>query len=88
METFVTVIVVLAMIAFGVLLIHLLNAQHSDRMAAFHYGRSGMPVPGPALSAPRKARGRARGSGTAGRRDRHDDGSHRAGRPNQRRRPN
>ncbi|MDF3146754.1 hypothetical protein, partial [Streptomyces sp. T21Q-yed] len=72
--TFLTVIVVLAMIAFGVLLIHLLNSQHSDRVAAFHYGRYGMPVPGPAPSAPRKSHGRARASGTAGRRDHRDDG--------------
>ena len=88
METFVTVITILAMIALGVLLIHLLNSQHSDRMTAFHYGRSGMPVPGPAPSALRKAHGRARVSGTAGRRNRRDDGSHGPGRPIQRHRPN
>ena len=88
METFVTVIVILAMIALGVLLIHLLNSQHSDRMAAFHYGRSGMPVPGPAAAARRKAHGWARVSGAAGRRNRRDDGSHRPGRPIQRHRPN
>ncbi|MGC9538219.1 hypothetical protein [Streptomyces sp. UG1] len=88
METFVTVIVILAMIALGVLLIHLLNSQHGDRMAAFHYGRSGTPVPGPAPSAPRKAHGRARVSGTAGRRGRRDDGFHRPGRPIRRHRPN
>ncbi|MEE1765016.1 hypothetical protein [Streptomyces sp. SP18BB07] len=54
MEIFVTVVVILAMIALGVLLIHLLNAQHGDRSAAFHYGRSGMPAPGPARSVPRR----------------------------------
>ncbi|MFI6009627.1 hypothetical protein ACIBAG_12505 [Streptomyces sp. NPDC051243] len=67
METFVTVIVILAMIALGVLLIHLLNSQHGDRIAAFHYGRSGLPVPGPGpgLSARRrKGHGRARASST------------------------
>ncbi len=53
--TFVTVAVILGMIAFGVLLIRLLNSQHGDRMAAIHYGHTGMPVAGPA---PRKARGR------------------------------
>lgn len=74
METFVTVIVILAMIALGVLLIHLLNAQHSDRIAAFHYGRSGMPVAGPDPSAPRKGRGRAGASGSGGRRDHRDGG--------------
>ncbi|WP_063768076.1 MULTISPECIES: hypothetical protein [Streptomyces] len=55
MGTFVTVAVILGMIAFGVLLIRLLNSQHGDRMAAIHYGHTGMPVAGPA---PRKARGR------------------------------
>ncbi|MGW6960139.1 hypothetical protein [Streptomyces chartreusis] len=88
METFVTVIVVLATIAFGVLLIHLLNSQHSERIAAFHYGRSGMPVPGPAAATRRKVHAWARASGTAGRRNRRDDGPHRQGRPILRRRPN
>ncbi|WP_030966830.1 MULTISPECIES: hypothetical protein [unclassified Streptomyces] len=93
METFVTVIVVLATIAFGVLLIHLLNPQHSERIAAFHYSRSGMPVPGPAAATRRKAHAwarasGARASGTAGRRNRRDDGPHRPGRPILRRRPN
>ncbi|CAM5483736.1 hypothetical protein [Streptomyces aurantiogriseus] len=74
METFVTVIVVLAMIALGVLLIHLLNSQHRDRIAAFHYGRSGTPVPGPAPSHPRRTRGRAAASVTGGRRDHRDGG--------------
>jgi hypothetical protein len=40
METFVTVVVVMAMIALGVLLIHLANRQRSDRISAFHRGRS------------------------------------------------
>ncbi|MFE4575125.1 hypothetical protein [Streptomyces chartreusis] len=87
METFVTAIVVLAMIAFGALLIHMLNSQHSDRMTAFHYGRTGMPAPGPAPPAPRKTHGRVGVSGTAGRPDRRDDDSHGPSRPNQRRRP-
>lgn len=39
METVVTVIVLLAMIALGVLLIHRLNAQHNERIASFPYGR-------------------------------------------------
>ncbi|MFD5842327.1 hypothetical protein [Streptomyces chartreusis] len=86
METFVTVIVILAMIALGVLLIHLLNSQHSDRIAAFHYGRSGMPVPGP--SARRKGHGRARAGSIAGRGTRRDDGSDRPSRQNQQHRPN
>ncbi|MER5218681.1 hypothetical protein ABT063_51585 [Streptomyces sp. NPDC002838] len=74
MEIFVTALVILAMIALGVLLIHLLNSQHGDRVAAFHYGRSGSAVPGPGPSAPRKARGRAVASGTGDRRDHRDGG--------------
>ncbi|MCX5047962.1 MULTISPECIES: hypothetical protein [unclassified Streptomyces] len=60
METFVVVLVILAMIAVGAFLIHLLNAQHGDRIAAFHYGRFGMAAPGPDSSVPRRKRGRAR----------------------------
>lgn len=33
-----TVIAVLAVVALGVLLIHLLNSQHDERIAAFRYG--------------------------------------------------
>jgi hypothetical protein len=64
MESLVTVVVILAMVALGVLVIHLLNTQHGDRLAVFHYvrdgryGRSGMPLPGPAPSASRKVRAR------------------------------
>jgi hypothetical protein len=71
-ETFVTVIVIIAMIAFGALLIHQLNSQHGDRIASFRYGRTGIPAEGP----PRKARDRrvgATGTGRRrGRRDRQD----------------
>lgn len=73
-ETFVTVLVILAMIALGALLIHLLDAQHGDRIAAFHYGRSGTPVAGPPASAPRKTHGRVGTSSTARRRDHRDGG--------------
>ncbi|MCT9139332.1 hypothetical protein [Streptomyces violarus] len=59
METFVTVAAILGMIVVGVLLIRLLNSQHGDRMAAVHYGHTGMPVAGPA-PARRKVRGRFR----------------------------
>ena len=38
METVITVSVIIGMIMLGVLLIHLLNGQHSERIAAFHYG--------------------------------------------------
>ncbi len=69
METFVTVTAIVVMIAFGALLIHLLNSQHGDGITAFHYGRSGLPVPGPASPVQRRARGRAGASGTGRRRD-------------------
>ncbi|WP_329222153.1 hypothetical protein OG352_33710 [Streptomyces sp. NBC_01485] len=60
MVTFVTVIVILAMIALGVFLIHRLNTQHGERIAAFHYGRSGTPIEGPDPTAPRRSRSRRR----------------------------
>ncbi|SES35857.1 hypothetical protein SAMN04487983_10456 [Streptomyces sp. yr375] len=61
MVTFVTVIVILAMIALGVLLIHMLNTQRGARVVAFHYGRSGTPVLGPpAPTDPHSARSRRR----------------------------
>ncbi|MEU1553203.1 hypothetical protein ABZ517_10835 [Streptomyces scabiei] len=69
METFLTVIVIIAVIAFGALLIHRLNSQHGDRIAAFHYGHSRMPVAGPPPAVPRKARVRGRTTGTGRRRD-------------------
>ncbi|WP_369250629.1 hypothetical protein [Streptomyces sp. R41] len=74
METFVTVVVLLAMVAVGVLLIHLLNNQHDERITAFPYGRSRPAVRGPAPPAPRKVRGRAGASGTGDRRDHRDGG--------------
>jgi hypothetical protein len=52
METFVTVVALLAMVAVGVLLIHLLNNQHDERITAFPYGRSRSAVRGPAPSTP------------------------------------
>ncbi|WP_407111395.1 hypothetical protein ACE1N8_28195 [Streptomyces sp. DSM 116494] len=57
-EIFVTVIVVLAMTALGVLLIHLLDARRDERVAAFPYGCSRPDVPGRVPSVPRKADGR------------------------------
>ncbi|WNZ09851.1 hypothetical protein [Streptomyces sp. 11x1] len=69
METFLTLIVIIAVIVFGSLLIHRLNSQHGDRIAAFHYGRSRTPDAGPRPSAPRKARVRAGTTGTGRRRD-------------------
>ncbi|MFE0879449.1 hypothetical protein ACFW4X_32000 [Streptomyces smyrnaeus] len=43
MDALVTVVVVIAMIALGVLLIHRLNAQHDQRIAAFRYSAA-LPV--------------------------------------------
>ncbi|MFM9696044.1 hypothetical protein [Streptomyces europaeiscabiei] len=74
METFVTMIVITAMIIFGAFLIHRLNSQHSDRIADFHYGHSGMPVAGPAPSGSRKTRGWAATTGTDSHRYRRDGG--------------
>ncbi len=74
METFVAVMALLAMVAVGVLLIHLLNNQHDERIAVFHYGRSRSTVRRSARSAPRKLRGRAGTKGTADRRDHRDGG--------------
>lgn len=74
METFVTVVVLLAMVGVGVLLIHLLNNQHDERITAFPYGRSRSAVRGPAPSVPQKVRGRAGTSGTGDRRDHRDGG--------------
>lgn len=39
MATAITIGVILAMIAVGVLVIQLLNAQHAERISAFHYSR-------------------------------------------------
>lgn len=64
-----SVAVILGMIVLGVFLIHQLNSQHDDRIAAFHYGRSGRPAAGPAPSDRRKAHGRAGMSGTGRRHD-------------------
>lgn len=74
METFVAVMVLLAMIVVGVLLIHLLNDQHDERIAVFHYGRSRSAVRGAAPSVPQKLRGRAGTHGAGDRRDHRDGG--------------
>ncbi|MGW2572053.1 hypothetical protein [Streptomyces sp. NPDC001537] len=74
METFVAVMALLAMIAVGVLLIHLLNNQHDERIAAFPYGRSRSTVRGAAPSAPQKLRGRVGTNGADDRRDHRDGG--------------
>ncbi|MEU4970113.1 hypothetical protein [Streptomyces smyrnaeus] len=45
MDALVTVAVIIAMIALGVLLLHRLNAQHDQRIAAFRYSAA-LPVRG------------------------------------------
>ncbi|AJT66002.1 hypothetical protein T261_4348 [Streptomyces lydicus] len=40
METIITVAVIILMIVAGVVLIHLLNAQHDERIAAFPYSEA------------------------------------------------
>ncbi|SNX62977.1 hypothetical protein SAMN06272735_4774 [Streptomyces sp. TLI_55] len=74
METFVGVMALLAMIAVGVLLIHLLNNQHDERIAVFPYGRSRSAVRGAAPSSPQKPRDRAGTQGADDRRDHRDGG--------------
>jgi hypothetical protein len=74
METFVTVVALVAMVALGAFLIHRLNNQHDERIATFHYGRSRPAARGPAPSAPQKVRGRAGTSGTGDRRDHRNGG--------------
>ncbi|MFE7778845.1 hypothetical protein ACFU5O_34215 [Streptomyces sp. NPDC057445] len=68
METAITVSVIIAMIIIGMLLIHLLNGQHDERIAAFHYGdampgigrrnrksrRPGRPAGSPVVTPPRE----------------------------------
>jgi hypothetical protein len=46
MESLITVAVLLAMIALGAFVIHLLNNQHAQRIAAFHYHRLLPVAPG------------------------------------------
>ncbi|GGP64202.1 hypothetical protein GCM10010247_41280 [Streptomyces calvus] len=75
MGVVVTVIVLLALTAVGVLLIHRLNSQHGSRAAAFHYGPLGTAVPGTAPTSGRRVRGRAvAASGTGERGDRRAGG--------------
>ncbi|MFI8193902.1 hypothetical protein ACIF8T_34960 [Streptomyces sp. NPDC085946] len=75
MDTFVTVMALLALIVLGAFLIHRLNAQHGERISAFPYGRSGSAARGPAPPTERKARSRAHGANdTNGRRDHRDGG--------------
>ncbi|MBC3983326.1 hypothetical protein H8N01_12335 [Streptomyces sp. AC536] len=74
MEILVTVCVIAAMIALGMLVIHQLNAQHEDRIALFPYGRSrrgGASPARPSHPAPDHTGGRGAGHS---RRDHRDGG--------------
>jgi hypothetical protein len=61
-DTVITVTAIVAMIIVGMFLIHLLNAQHAERITAFHYSdalpgigrrsRKGRRPSGPAAASP------------------------------------
>ncbi|WP_327397924.1 hypothetical protein [Streptomyces phaeochromogenes] len=74
METFVTVVVILAMVALGAFLIHRLNNQHDERIATFRFSRSLPAVRGPAPSSPEQVPGRAATGGTGDRQGRDGGG--------------
>ncbi|MER5465796.1 hypothetical protein ABT010_35045 [Streptomyces sp. NPDC002668] len=71
MGTFVTVLVLMAMIALGALAIHMLNTQHDERIAAFPYGRSKWNLRTRPTAVPPKSRGHAASSATGVRRVHH-----------------
>ncbi|GAA2539423.1 MULTISPECIES: hypothetical protein [Streptomyces] len=84
MDILVTVIVLLAVIAAGVFLIHRLNSQHGDRAAAFHYGRDGVAAPGQKPADGKAARRRAAAASGAGEHRDHRDGGRGRLRPRRR----
>ncbi|MDQ0844039.1 hypothetical protein [Streptomyces sp. V1I6] len=73
MGTIITVALIIAMIGLGMILIHRLNAQHGERIAAFHYSdalpgtgrsrgknrRSAEPAGAPTVDAPEQGAGAA-----------------------------
>ncbi|MFD4996223.1 hypothetical protein [Streptomyces buecherae] len=77
MEILITVGVIAAMIALGMLVIHQLNAQHEDRIALFPYGRSrrgGASSARPSHPAPDHIDGSGGSGGGRSRRDHRDGG--------------
>jgi hypothetical protein len=82
METVITVAVILGMIALGAFVIHLLNGQHAERIAAFRYSRllpgvrdrNTNPTPRPAHGADRTDARSARHDARSARRDHRDGG--------------
>ncbi|WP_037834537.1 MULTISPECIES: hypothetical protein [unclassified Streptomyces] len=73
METVITVAVILAMIAVGVVVIRRLSTQHDARIAAYHYSDA---LPGVGRR-PRRSRRRADGTADEATRD----GDHGSNRP-------
>jgi hypothetical protein len=84
MDVLVTVLALLAVIAAGVFLIHRLNAQHGDRIAAFHYGRDGVVAPGRKPTGRKPTRRTAATTNGAGERRDHRDGGRGRLRPRRR----
>ncbi|ANB07119.1 hypothetical protein SAM40697_3161 [Streptomyces ambofaciens] len=76
MDTFVMVIVLLAVIAAGAFLIHRLNSLHGERIAAFHYRRDGVVAPGQGSPAGHTAH---RGTAVSSRTDEDREREHRDG---------
>jgi hypothetical protein len=68
-----TVSVIIAMIIMGVLLIHLLNGQHAERIAAFHYSDA-LPGIGRRSRKSRRPAGPAGSPAVTTHREHHDGG--------------
>ncbi|MEU2158807.1 hypothetical protein ABZ532_27990 [Streptomyces sp. NPDC019396] len=74
MEIAITVSVIIVMIGIGVLLIHLLNGQHDERIAAFRYGDA-MPGIGRRSRKGRRPAEHAGSPGATPRRKRPEEGA-------------
>jgi hypothetical protein len=75
MESLITVAVILGMIALGAFVIHQLNSQHAERIAAFHYSRLLPGVHGRNTTSPQPGEGRSGPpAGLGARRDHRDGG--------------
>ncbi|WP_405999557.1 hypothetical protein [Streptomyces sp. NBC_00829] len=75
MDTFITVLVITAMIALGVLVIRLLNTQHDERITAFPYGRAKSDLRTRPVADPPMPRRHATSRSDGARRDRRASGS-------------
>jgi hypothetical protein len=74
MESLITVAVILALIALGAFVIHLLNNQHAERIAVFHYSRLLPGVRRRNTTSPRQTEGRTDPPAGPGARHDHRDG--------------